>query len=62
QIAKAALMIVRIQPDDIKDKQELEWSHDGIVAPPATTPPVTEPTPISQSPQPEPTVAPVPEL
>ncbi|MCX4720153.1 Rieske 2Fe-2S domain-containing protein [Streptomyces virginiae] len=32
QIAKAALMIVRIQPDDIKDKQELEWSHDGIVA------------------------------
>lgn len=32
QIAKAALMIVRIQPDDIKDKQQLEWSHDGIVA------------------------------
>jgi ubiquinol-cytochrome c reductase iron-sulfur subunit len=32
QIAKAALMIVRIQPDDIKDKRELEWSHDGIVA------------------------------
>lgn len=32
QIAKAALMIVRIQPEDIKDKQELEWSHDGIVA------------------------------
>ncbi|MFF3090883.1 Rieske 2Fe-2S domain-containing protein [Streptomyces nojiriensis] len=32
QIAKAALMIVRIQPDDIKDKKELEWSHDGIVA------------------------------
>lgn len=25
-------MIVRIQPDDIKDKQELEWSHQGIVA------------------------------
>ncbi|MFI8099803.1 Rieske 2Fe-2S domain-containing protein [Streptomyces sp. NPDC086023] len=32
EIAKAALMIVRIQPEDIKDKQELEWSHDGIVA------------------------------
>ncbi|MET9322658.1 Rieske 2Fe-2S domain-containing protein [Streptomyces sp. NPDC003038] len=32
QIAKAALMIVRIRPEDIKDKQELEWSHDGIVA------------------------------
>ncbi|MBT2480157.1 ubiquinol-cytochrome c reductase iron-sulfur subunit [Streptomyces sp. ISL-94] len=32
QIAKAALMIVRIKPEDIKDKQELEWSHDGIVA------------------------------
>ncbi|MEU7601150.1 Rieske 2Fe-2S domain-containing protein [Streptomyces sp. NPDC040724] len=32
QIAKAALMIVRIQPEDIKDKKELEWSHDGIVA------------------------------
>jgi ubiquinol-cytochrome c reductase iron-sulfur subunit len=32
EIAKAALMIVRIQPDDIKDKRELEWSHEGIVA------------------------------
>ncbi|WP_282691847.1 Rieske 2Fe-2S domain-containing protein [Streptomyces sp. CC208A] len=32
QIAKAALMIVRIEPKDIKDKRELEWSHDGIVA------------------------------
>ncbi|MGW2820248.1 cytochrome bc1 complex Rieske iron-sulfur subunit [Streptomyces sp. NPDC001443] len=32
EIAKAAVMIVRLQPDDIKDKQELEWSHDGIVA------------------------------
>ncbi|QKW06050.1 Rieske 2Fe-2S domain-containing protein [Streptomyces sp. NA04227] len=32
QIAKAALMIVRIQPEDIKDKRELDWSHDGIVA------------------------------
>ncbi|MEU5399526.1 Rieske 2Fe-2S domain-containing protein [Streptomyces sp. NPDC005963] len=32
EIAKAALMIVRIRPDDIKDKRELEWSHEGIVA------------------------------
>ncbi|MEU6251852.1 Rieske 2Fe-2S domain-containing protein [Streptomyces sp. NPDC047043] len=32
EIAKAALMIVRIQPDNIKDKQELEWSYEGIVA------------------------------
>ena len=32
EIAKAALMIVRLQPDDIKDKRELEWSHQGIVA------------------------------
>ncbi|GAA2491430.1 ubiquinol-cytochrome c reductase iron-sulfur subunit [Streptomyces gobitricini] len=32
KIAKDALMIVRIQPEDIKDKRELEWSHEGIVA------------------------------
>ncbi|WP_329216479.1 Rieske (2Fe-2S) protein [Streptomyces sp. NBC_01485] len=32
EIAKAALMIVRLQPDDIKDKQELDWSFQGIVA------------------------------
>ncbi|MFI1399051.1 Rieske 2Fe-2S domain-containing protein [Streptomyces sp. NPDC020681] len=32
EIAKAALMIVRLQPKDIKDKQELDWSHEGIVA------------------------------
>lgn len=32
QIAKAALMIVRLQPENIKDKRELDWSHDGIVA------------------------------
>jgi ubiquinol-cytochrome c reductase iron-sulfur subunit len=32
QIAKAALMIVRLQPDEIKDKRELDWSHQGIVA------------------------------
>ncbi|MCC9704744.1 Rieske (2Fe-2S) protein [Streptomyces sp. MNU76] len=31
-IAKDALMIVRIQPNDIKDKQSLEWSHEGILA------------------------------
>ncbi|WEH42224.1 Rieske (2Fe-2S) protein [Streptomyces sp. NBC_01218] len=32
QIAKAALMIIRIEPDDIKDKREREWAHEGIVA------------------------------
>jgi ubiquinol-cytochrome c reductase iron-sulfur subunit len=32
EIAKAALMIVRLQPENIKDKRELEWSHQGIVA------------------------------
>ncbi|MER5180906.1 Rieske 2Fe-2S domain-containing protein [Streptomyces sp. NPDC002896] len=32
QIAKAALMLVRIQPDNIKSKQTLEWSHQGILA------------------------------
>ncbi|WP_055491899.1 ubiquinol-cytochrome c reductase iron-sulfur subunit [Streptomyces sp. TP-A0356] len=32
EIAKAALMIVRLQPDNIKDKRELQWSHQGIVA------------------------------
>jgi ubiquinol-cytochrome c reductase iron-sulfur subunit len=32
ELAKAALMIVRLHPQDIKDKRELDWSHDGIVA------------------------------
>ncbi|MZE76106.1 ubiquinol-cytochrome c reductase iron-sulfur subunit [Streptomyces xinghaiensis] len=32
EIAKAAVMVVRIQPEDIKDKKELDWSHEGIVA------------------------------
>ncbi|MFI2199570.1 Rieske 2Fe-2S domain-containing protein [Streptomyces sp. NPDC020192] len=32
EIAKAALMIIRLQPDNIKDKRELDWSHQGIVA------------------------------
>jgi ubiquinol-cytochrome c reductase iron-sulfur subunit len=32
EIAKAALMLVRLEPEDIKDKRELEWSHEGIVA------------------------------
>lgn len=32
EIAKAALMIVRLEPGDIKDEQELDWSHEGIVA------------------------------
>ncbi|MEE1928686.1 Rieske 2Fe-2S domain-containing protein [Streptomyces sp. TRM 70351] len=32
EIAKAALMLVRLEPEDIKDPQELEWSYDGVVA------------------------------
>ncbi|MFF3728980.1 Rieske 2Fe-2S domain-containing protein [Streptomyces sp. NPDC002476] len=32
QIAKAALMIVRIRPEDIKDARERKWGHEGIVA------------------------------
>ncbi|MET8676475.1 Rieske 2Fe-2S domain-containing protein [Streptomyces sp. NPDC004647] len=32
EIAKAALMVVRLQPENIKDKRELDWSHEGIVA------------------------------
>ncbi|MFE6740175.1 Rieske 2Fe-2S domain-containing protein [Streptomyces tubercidicus] len=32
KIAKDALMLVRIQPQNIKDKHELSWSHEGIVA------------------------------
>jgi len=32
EIGKAALMLVRLEPVDIKDKKELEWSHEGIVA------------------------------
>jgi ubiquinol-cytochrome c reductase iron-sulfur subunit len=32
QIAKAALMIVRIAPENIKDKQAREWAYQGILA------------------------------
>ncbi|WNI15179.1 cytochrome bc1 complex Rieske iron-sulfur subunit [Actinacidiphila sp. ITFR-21] len=32
QIAKAALMIVRLKPEDIKDRRERDWGHEGIVA------------------------------
>jgi ubiquinol-cytochrome c reductase iron-sulfur subunit len=31
-IAKAALMVIRLHPEDIKDRRELDWSHQGIVA------------------------------
>jgi len=31
QIAKAAVMVVRLKPQDIKDKREAAWGHDGIV-------------------------------
>ncbi|TKA08624.1 cytochrome bc1 complex Rieske iron-sulfur subunit [Actinacidiphila oryziradicis] len=32
QIAKAALMIIRIAPENIKDKRERDWAYQGIVA------------------------------
>jgi ubiquinol-cytochrome c reductase iron-sulfur subunit len=32
EIAKSALMLVRLLPGNIKDKRELDWSHEGIVA------------------------------
>jgi ubiquinol-cytochrome c reductase iron-sulfur subunit len=32
EIAKAALMLVRIEPEDIKDKKSLDWSYDGVLA------------------------------
>ncbi len=31
-IAKSALMVIRMRPEDIKDKRELDWGHQGIVA------------------------------
>ncbi|OIV37565.1 ubiquinol-cytochrome C reductase [Mangrovactinospora gilvigrisea] len=32
KIAKDALMLIRMRPEDIKDKTELDWSYEGIVA------------------------------
>ncbi|GAA1934646.1 Rieske 2Fe-2S domain-containing protein [Streptomyces sodiiphilus] len=32
QIAKAAIMLVRIEPEDIKDQQSADWGHEGILA------------------------------
>ncbi|MCF6522965.1 ubiquinol-cytochrome c reductase iron-sulfur subunit [Streptomyces sp. JJ36] len=32
EIAKAALMLVRIEPEDIKDKKTLDWSYEGVLA------------------------------
>lgn len=32
QIAKAALMIIRIEPKDIKDPRQRDWAYEGIVA------------------------------
>jgi ubiquinol-cytochrome c reductase iron-sulfur subunit len=32
QIAKAALMLVRIEPKDIKDKRTRDWGYEGILA------------------------------
>jgi ubiquinol-cytochrome c reductase iron-sulfur subunit len=31
KIAKAAVMVVRLKPEDIKDKREAAWGHEGIV-------------------------------
>ncbi|WP_052849396.1 ubiquinol-cytochrome c reductase iron-sulfur subunit [Streptomyces avicenniae] len=31
EIAKAAVMLVRLQPDDIKDAKSAEWGHEGIL-------------------------------
>ncbi|WP_326795458.1 Rieske (2Fe-2S) protein [Streptomyces sp. NBC_01808] len=32
EIAKAALMLVRIHPGDIKDQKSADWGHEGILA------------------------------
>ncbi|RKN42262.1 ubiquinol-cytochrome c reductase iron-sulfur subunit [Streptomyces hoynatensis] len=31
EIAKAAVMLVRLQPEDIKDQRSAEWGHEGIL-------------------------------
>mgnify|MGYP001237539481 CR=1 FL=1 len=31
QIAKAAVMLVRLEPEDIKDQRSAEWGYDGIL-------------------------------
>lgn len=31
QIAKAAVMLVRLEPEDIKDKRSAEWGYEGIL-------------------------------
>jgi ubiquinol-cytochrome c reductase iron-sulfur subunit len=31
QIAKAAVMLVRLEPEDIKDQRSAEWGHEGIL-------------------------------
>ncbi|NYI07025.1 ubiquinol-cytochrome c reductase iron-sulfur subunit [Allostreptomyces psammosilenae] len=32
ELAKASILLVRLSPEEIKSRQELEWSHEGIVA------------------------------
>jgi ubiquinol-cytochrome c reductase iron-sulfur subunit len=32
EIGKAAILLVRLDPDEIKSTKELDWSHEGIVA------------------------------
>ncbi|MBB0228695.1 cytochrome bc1 complex Rieske iron-sulfur subunit [Streptomyces calidiresistens] len=31
EIAKAAVMLVRLEPEDIKDQQSADWGHEGIL-------------------------------
>ncbi|GAB2910953.1 cytochrome bc1 complex Rieske iron-sulfur subunit [Streptomyces mayteni] len=31
EIAKAAVMLVRLEPEDIKDRQSADWGHEGIL-------------------------------
>ncbi|NUU20603.1 MAG: Rieske (2Fe-2S) protein [Streptomycetaceae bacterium] len=32
EMGKAAILLVRLEPDEIKSKKQLEWSYEGIVA------------------------------
>ncbi|MEU8133405.1 cytochrome bc1 complex Rieske iron-sulfur subunit [Streptodolium elevatio] len=32
EMGKAAILLVRLEPDEIKSKKQLDWSHEGIVA------------------------------
>ncbi|MDI2126103.1 ubiquinol-cytochrome c reductase iron-sulfur subunit [Yinghuangia seranimata] len=32
EIGKAAILLIRLEPDEIKSKKQLEWSYNGVVA------------------------------